>query len=118
MSENSPIYKVIFLNQSKVYELYAKAIYQSEMYGFIEVEEFIFGEHTQMIVDPSEEKLKNEFAGVARSYLPMHSIIRIDEVEKEGIGKIVDASAGVSSNVTAFPLPGGARPISGDGEKR
>ena len=116
MSESTPIYKVIFLNQNKVYELYAKAIYQSEMYGFIEVEEFMFGERSQMIVDPGEEKLKNEFAGVARSYIPMHSIIRIDEVEKEGVGKIVDAPAGGNGNVASFPLPGGARPVSGDGE--
>ncbi len=115
MSESSPIYKVIFLNQNKVYELYAKAIYQSEMYGFVEVEEFIFGEHTQVIVDPAEEKLKAEFSGVTRSYVPMHSIIRIDEVEKEGVGKIVDAPAG-GGNVTAFPLPGGARPVRGDGD--
>ena len=113
MSESTPIYKVIFLNQNKVYEVYAKAIYQSEMYGFIEVEEFIFGERSQMIVDPGEEKLKNEFAGVSRSFVPMHSIIRIDEVEKEGVGKVVDAAGG-SSNVTAFPLPGGARPLTSD----
>ena len=113
MSESNPIYKVIFLNQSKVYELYAKAIYQSEMYGFIEVEEFVFGERTQVIVDPAEEKLKTEFAGVSRSYLPMHAIIRIDEVEKEGVGKIVDAPAG-GGNIANFPLPGSARPIRGD----
>ena len=114
MSDNEPIYKVIFLNQDKVYELYAKAIYQSEMYGFIEVEDYVFGERSQMIVDPAEEKLKTEFAGVSRSYIPMHSIIRIDEVEKEGTGKIVDAAGGVGTNVTAFPMPGGARPVKSD----
>lgn len=108
----SPIYKVIFVNQDKVYELYAKAIYQSEMYGFIEVEEFLFGETTQVIVDPAEEKLKNEFSSVSRSYIPMHSIIRIDEVEKEGVGKIVDAKEG--GKVHSFPLPSGAKPISGE----
>ena len=111
MSETTPIYKIIFLNQNKVYELYAKAIYQSEMYGFIEAEEFVFGARSQMIVDPGEEKLKSEFNGVSRSYIPLHSIIRIDEVEKEGVGKIVDATGG--SNVSPFPLPGGARPVNG-----
>ncbi|MFM7783315.1 MAG: DUF1820 family protein, partial [Gammaproteobacteria bacterium] len=34
-----PIYKVIFVNQNQVFELYAKQIYQSDLYGFIEVEE-------------------------------------------------------------------------------
>ncbi|MEL7399745.1 MAG: DUF1820 family protein, partial [Pseudomonadota bacterium] len=61
MSSIKPIYKVIFYNQNQVYEVYARAIYQSDMYGFIEVEEFVFGERSQMIVDPAEEKLKAEF---------------------------------------------------------
>ena len=113
MAETTPLYKVIFLNQGKVYELYVKAIYQSEMYGFVEVEEFVFGERSQMIVDPAEEKLKTEFSGVSRSFIPMHNIIRIDEVEKEGVGKILDASAD-NGNVTAFPLPRGARPLESD----
>ncbi|WP_111640372.1 DUF1820 family protein [Marinimicrobium alkaliphilum] len=85
-----PIYKVIFINQGQVYEVFAGAIYQSDMYGFIEVEEFIFGERSSVVVDPSEEKLKNEFAGVRRSYIPMQAILRIDEVEKEGAAKISD----------------------------
>lgn len=104
----SPIYKVIFYNNNKVYELYARAIFQSEMYGFIEVEEFVFGEPGQLVVDPGEEKLKNEFAGVVRSYIPMHSLVRIDEVEKEGAGKILDGEAG--NNIRAFPMASG-RPI-------
>ena len=84
------IYKVIFHNQNQVFEIYAKHVYQSDMYGFIEIEEFVFGERTQMIVDPSEEKLKNEFSSVKRSYIPMHSLVRIDEVEKEGGAKEKD----------------------------
>ena len=48
------IYKVIFLNQNQVYEVYAKHVYQSDMYGFIEIEAFVFGERSQMIVDPAE----------------------------------------------------------------
>jgi len=78
-----PIYKVIFLNQNQVFELYARQIYQSDLYGFIEVEEYVFGERSQIVVDPAEEKLKNEFAGVKRSYIPMHAIIRIDESRRK-----------------------------------
>ncbi len=96
-----PIYKVIFLNQNQVYEVYAKHVYQSDMYGFIEIEEFVFGERSQMIVDPSEERLKNEFASVARSYIPIHSLVRIDEVEKEGVSKISDYKG---ENVTQLNL--------------
>ena len=76
----APIYKVIFLNQGQVFEMYAKQIYQSDLWGFLEVEEVVFGERTQLVVDPGEEKLKAQFEGVVRSFVPMHSIVRIDEV--------------------------------------
>ena len=59
----NPIYKVIFLNQGQVFEMYAKQIYQSDLWGFLEIEEFVFGERTQVVVDPSEEKLKAQFEG-------------------------------------------------------
>ena len=100
-----PVYKVIFLNQGQVYEVFCSAIYQSEMYGFIEIEEFVFGERSQLLVDPAEEKLKNEFAGVKRSYIPMHSIVRIDEVEKEGPAKISEIKGG-SDKIAQFPYGG------------
>ncbi|MEY1661328.1 DUF1820 family protein [Isoalcanivorax beigongshangi] len=103
MTQPRQIYKVIFLNQGQIYEIYVSNIYQSDLYGFIEVEEFLFGERAQMVVDPSEERLKNEFAGVQRSFIPVNAVIRIDEVEKEGIGKILDA--GPNGNIHAFPMP-------------
>ena len=53
------------------------------------------------MVDPSEERIKSEFENVKRTYLPMHSIIRIDEVEKQGTSKITKAEG----NVTQFPMP-------------
>ncbi|MFQ5469847.1 MAG: DUF1820 family protein [Gammaproteobacteria bacterium] len=96
------IYKVIFVNENKVYEIYAREIYQGELYGFVEVEELIFGEKTSVVVDPAEERLKTEFNGVKRTYIPMHAIIRIDEVEKEGTGKI-KAVPGKGDNVSPFP---------------
>ena len=102
-----PVYKVIFQNQDEVYEVFARQVYQSEMYGFIEIEEFVFGERSQMIVDPSEEKLKTEFASVSRSYIPLHALIRIDEVEKEGVATISDSKG---ENVTRLNFPRSARP--------
>jgi len=111
---NIPIYKVIFFNQGQIYEIYARQIYQSDLYGFIEIEELVFGEKSKMLVDPGEEKLKSEFDGVKRSYVPMHAIVRIDEVDKEGASKIREAKAG--SNVTAFPMPA-FNPTGGNSEK-
>lgn len=103
------MYRVVFVSHNKIYEIYARSIFQSDMYGFIEIEDFVFGERAQVIVDPSEEKLKNEFAGVTRTYIPMHNVLRIDEVEREGAGKIRDVKPG--DKVTAFPLMPGARPV-------
>lgn len=95
-------FKVIFQNQGKVYEIYARAVRPSELYGFIEVEKLVFGEKSSVVVDPSEESLKSEFRGVTSTHLPIHSILRIDEVEKEGQGRITTVSSG--DNVTAFPV--------------
>ena len=97
------LYKVIFYNMGQVYEVYARQIYQSDLYGFVEIEEYVFGERAQMVVDPSEERLKTEMDGVKRSYIPIHSIVRIDEVEKEGVAKISEAKG---QNVTPFPMAG------------
>lgn len=97
-TKQEPIYKIAFLNKGQVYEVFAKQVYSSDLYGFIEIEDFIFGERSQVVVDPSEEKLKNEFQDVKRSFIPMQAIIRIDEVEKEGVSKIESGD-----NISPFP---------------
>ncbi len=95
------IFRVRFFNQGEIYEVYARAVRQSDVYGFVVIEDLIFGEHTTVVVDPQEERLKSEFTGVKRTLVPMHAVIRIDEVEKEGPGKIIDAPEG--AKVTPFP---------------
>ena len=97
----SPIYKVMFMNQGKVYELYARHVYSSDMPGFINIEDFVFGERSGLLIDPSEEKLKNEFGGVKRSFVPIYSVIRVDEVVEAGESRILAAEGG--GNVAAFP---------------
>ncbi|MDF2181736.1 DUF1820 family protein [Neptuniibacter sp. CAU 1671] len=100
MAKENRLYRILFVNQDQVYELYAKHVYQSDLWGFLEVEEFVFGSRSDLLVDPGEEKLKNQFAGVKRSYIPAHAVIRIDQVEKEGIAKISEAKGSIS----AFPM--------------
>ncbi len=103
MSED-PIYRVSFLQQGDVYELYAKHVSQGGMLGFVEVEEILFGERSKVVVDPSEERLKTEFEGVRRIYVPMHAVIRIDQVERQGVSRISEPS-GSGDTVTPFPMP-------------
>jgi hypothetical protein len=99
MEKSSEIYRIAFLNKGKVYEVFVKQVYQSDLYGFIEIEDYVFDERSQVLVDPGEEKLKAEFNGVKRSFIPMQAIIRIDEVEKSGVSKI---SSG--DNISPFPV--------------
>ena len=99
---NQPVYKIIFHNGKQIFEVYAKHIYQSDMWGFVEIEEMLFGERSAILVDPVEEKLKSEFSGVKRSYIPMQSIIRIDEVDKQGAAKV--SEGGDASKIANFPL--------------
>ncbi|MBM4219622.1 MAG: DUF1820 family protein [Gammaproteobacteria bacterium] len=110
----SHIFRVVFVNQGKVYEIYARKVSHGGLFGFVEVEELVFGERSSVVLDPAEERMKAEFAGVKRSYLPLHAVIRIDEVRKQGVSKI---SALEGGNVAQFPVtlypaggdPGGKR---------
>jgi len=106
------LYRVVFLSQGQVYEVYARKVGHGALFGFVEIEELVFGKRSSVVVDPSEEKIKTEFTGVKRTYLPLHSVIRIDEVEKEGTSKISKLEG---SNVAQFPIPvytpgGGGKP--------
>jgi hypothetical protein len=104
------IFRIVFINQGKVYEIYARKVSHGGLFGFIEVEELVFGERGSVVVDPAEERIKSEFAGVKRSYLPLQAIIRIDEVQKHGVSKISVLEGG---NVSQFPValyPAGSDP--------
>jgi hypothetical protein len=99
---SSHIFKIMFVNQGKVYEVYARKVSQGRLFGFIEVEDLTFGERSAVLLDPSEERIKAEFEGVKCTMLPMHSVLRIDEVRKQGVSKISVLEGG--SNVAQFPM--------------
>ena len=95
------VFRVTFRNDSEVYEVYCQRVGQSELFGFIEIEGLLFGERSSVVVDPSEEKLKIELAGVERTLVPLHAVIRIDSVDKSGASKV----HGVASNRKVTTLP-------------
>jgi len=94
------IYRISFVSAGEVYEIYAANVGQGGLFGFIEVESILFGERSKLLIDSSEERLKNEFDGVQRTFIPMHAVLRIDEVEKAGRGRI---TAG-SGKIAPFPI--------------
>lgn len=101
--DKSRIYRIVFHNQGSLYELHARKVSQSSMYAFLEVENIVFGERSALLVDPTEERLKAEFEGVKRTYIPLQAVVRIDEVEKIGANRILAEAGG--GKVTAFPYP-------------
>jgi hypothetical protein len=104
--DKKTVYRIFFTSQGKGYEIYARKVNQGEMYGFVEIEEIVFGEKSAIVVDPNEDALKKEFSGVKRLLIPYHSVSRIDEVEKEGQAKIVSlavSNADLGGNLALPP---------------
>ena len=98
------LYKVTFLNAGKVYELYASRVAASSLWGFTEVSDLVFDVNEGVVVDPSEERLREEFADTRVLHLPMQSVIRVEEVDRRGSLSIRDAGTG-EKVVTPFPFP-------------
>lgn len=101
---SKPLYKVTFLNHGKIYELYAHRVGSSHLWGFSEIGELVFDVHNGLVVDPTEERLRDEFGNTNVLHLPMQSIVRIEEVEKKSQSAIRDATTG-EKVVTPFPMP-------------
>ena len=98
------LYKVTFLTAGKIYEIYARQVASGALWGFTEVRELVFDVKEGLVVDPTEERLRDEFAQTRALHLPMQSIVRIEEVEAKGPTAIRDADTG-EKVVTPFPMP-------------
>jgi hypothetical protein len=102
MAASKPrLYRISFHNQNQVYEIFAREVSHGAMIGFVEVGKLVFGERSTVVLDPGEEKLKTEFAGVERFFIPIHAVIRIDEVNKPGPMRVMPGGEG--SKVTHLP---------------
>ncbi|MEJ2470992.1 MAG: DUF1820 family protein [Desulfuromonadales bacterium] len=108
------LYRIFFSSQGKAYEIYARNVTQADVYGFVAIEDLLFGEKSSIVVDPNEEALKTEFAGVKRLLIPYHAVSRIDEVEKAGQAKVIALAGGETGSGARTPPP----PTGGDGPSR
>lgn len=98
------LYKVTFFNHGKIYELYADSVGSGSLWGFTEISGLVFDVHDGVVVDPTEERLRDEFGNTRVLHLPIQSVLRIEEVEKKGQSVIRDAGSG-ETVVTPFPMP-------------
>lgn len=102
------LYKVSFLNSGQVYELYCRKVIGSELsYGFVEISDLVFEAEDSVVIDPTEERLREEFEGVEVLHLPINSIIRVEQVRKRGTAVIRDSKSG--EKVTPLPVDGPRR---------
>src|SRR3546814_16508769 len=105
---SKPLYKIVFHNHGKVYELYARRVAASAIWGFTEVGELVFDVHDGVVVDPPEESLSEAFGNTRALHLPMQSIVRVEEVEQKGQSANSAPEHG-EKVVTRFPLPATTR---------
>ena len=105
--DNEKLFRIAFLNHGKVYELFCSGVCTSGLLGFIEVTGLEFEDKGSLVVDPTEEKMRDEFDGVEILHLPMHSVLRVEQVRKKGPAVIRDRESG--EKVTPFPIQPGSR---------
>jgi hypothetical protein len=77
------------------------------LWGFIEVSDLVFESGESLVVDPTEEKMRQEFADARVLHLPIQSVLRVEEVDKRGPCLIRDHESG--EKVTPFPISPPAR---------
>ncbi len=105
--DKEKLFRIAFLNHGKVYELFCSGVGMSNLLGFVEATGLEFGEKDSLVIDPTEEKMRDEFDGVEVLHLPMHSVLRVEQVRKKGQAVIRDRESG--EKVTPFPVQPGGR---------
>ena len=99
------IFKIKFIQVGEVYEIYAKNVYQSDFYGFIEIEGYIFNSKNNIVIDlkyfdgePVIKELKRISTPGRRVYTDVKNLPKV----RQGLGiAIISTSKGVMSDSKA-----------------
>lgn len=103
MRKTTRLYKISFLSQGKSIELYARHVASSALWGFTEIGDLVFDPPGEgLVVDPTEERLREEFKDTKVLHLPIQAILRVEEVVKRGALAIRDAASG--DKIMPFPM--------------
>jgi hypothetical protein len=103
-----PLFRVAFHNHGKVYELYCERVVSSDIWGFVEISGLQFAAGDALVVDPTEERIRDEFKDVEVLHVPMHGVLRVEQVKQRGQSVIRDRESG--EKVTPFPVSPPVRP--------
>lgn len=79
--DRPPIYRIIFTQLEALQEIYAQYLSEETLMGFIEADTLLEFDPSQQIINPKE---------VRRCYIPLHNIVRIDEISVHNTNEVRD----------------------------
>ncbi|TDR20558.1 DUF1820 family protein [Marinicella litoralis] len=82
------LYRINYINQNQVYELYAKQIVTDSLLGFMSISGILFDLSEGVVIDPIEEQLKHEFKDVEVLHIPLAHVLKVEEVKHKKSCKI------------------------------
>ena len=86
------LFKVVFLQHDELHEVYARSVSESSMMHFIEVEALVLdapvSSQSGSLPPSSEARLRSTYADVQRIYLPIQTVLRIEEGHHVGTANI------------------------------
>ncbi len=88
MKNKSNLFRINYINQNKVYEIYAKKLYAESLFGFISISDIVFDLNDAVVIDPVEEQLKLEFKDVEVLHIPLSQVLKVEEVKLKKSCKI------------------------------
>jgi hypothetical protein len=76
------VYKVHFKWKEKEISLTARSLDMTHPY-FVSIKDLIFSDAKKIIIDPTEDEVKNRFGGVEHIMIPFQSVTFIEEYSDE-----------------------------------
>jgi|GEM_PF-3381178 len=80
------VYRTVFTHLDQVYTLYSQGISEETLVGFIEVDGILsMAQDIVMSTENQEahEVFRQQLQSIKRTYVPMHAVVRIDEMTRK-----------------------------------
>ena len=88
MSKQNTLFRISYINQQQVYELYARQVSSDQLLGFLSITDLVFERLESVVIDPTEEQLKAEFEDVEVLHIPIQQVLKIEQVKARKSCKI------------------------------